>query len=101
MIQITNINTTSNDQSSSVKLCLNGMPHDPIPLENATSKIIDWRIVGQNSRREMSVTEFSKEAGISRQAVIKMIIGGRLDAKKIGEQYIIQQEELVRYLQIE
>jgi len=59
----------------------------------------DWKIIANDSRREMSVTEFAREARVTRQAVIKMITEGRLEAKKIGEQYIIQQEELVRYLQ--
>ncbi len=46
----------------------------------------------------MSVTEFASEAKISRQAVVKMISSGKVRAQKIGEQYIINSEELVRYL---
>jgi len=46
----------------------------------------------------MSVPEFAKEAGVTRQAVIKMIATGRVQADKVGERYIIAPEELAKYL---
>jgi len=98
MIQVSNINTSSNSSTALVKLCINGTERNTVPLETATSEIIDFRLDKHELRREMSVTEFANEARISRQAVVKMISVGRLKAQKVGEQYIINSEELTRYL---
>ncbi|GEM_PF-1980868 len=98
MVHVTNINTVSNGKSSSVKLCLGSVDYDLTPLKNATSRIVDLRINKSESRREMSVPEFAKEAGVTRQAVIKMIATGRVQADKVGERYIIAPEELAKYL---
>ena len=95
MIQVTNISTTSNSESSSVKLCLGTTEYNSIPLKNVVSGIVDLRI---KQRRDMSVIEFADEAGVSRQAVIKMIATGRIQAEKVGERYIIAPEELAKYL---
>ena len=46
----------------------------------------------------LSVTQFADEADISTQAVRKMIAEGRLEAQKIGEQYVIHREKLSEYL---
>lgn len=100
MIQIMNINTVSNNNSVSVKPCLNDREGDTVTVNTTSSEIIDLRIYKHELRRDMSVTEFAKEARISRQAVVKMITGGRLKAQKVGEQYIIDPEELARYLQV-
>jgi excisionase family DNA binding protein len=96
-IQITNVNTSPNINPSFVKLCIDGTERDEVPLKTLTGAIIDFRI-NNELLPEMSVTEFAKEARISRQAVVKMISGGRLRAKKVGEQYIIDSGELIRYL---
>ena len=45
----------------------------------------------------LSVSQFAKEARVTPQAVRKMISERRLNAKKVGEQYIIDREELKRY----
>jgi len=46
----------------------------------------------------LSVTMFAKEAGVTPQAVRKMISEGRLTSRKVGEQHVILIEELNRYL---
>ena len=46
----------------------------------------------------ISVTEFSRRVGVTPQAVRKMISEGRLEAKKIGEQYVIEEKEVDVYL---
>jgi len=81
-----------------VNLCIDGIGASAVPLKNAVTHIIDFRLDKNELRREMSVTEFASEAKISRQAVVKMISSGKVRAQKIGEQYIINSEELVRYL---
>lgn len=100
MIQVTNTNTIINSSSAFVNLCLNGKDGDSVTLNTISSEIIDLRIYKHELRRDMSVTEFAKEARITRQAVVKMITAGRLRAQKVGEQYIIDSEELARYLEV-
>lgn len=39
--------------------------------------------------KQLSVTEYAKSKGISRQAVLKQIKTKKLDAKKIGNSYVI------------
>ena len=101
MIQIANTNIMPNSNSPFVDLCLNGEGRDTVTVNNISSEIVDFRIYKHELVRDMSVTEFAREARISRQAVVKMITGGRLKAQKVGEQYIISPEELARYLQVE
>ena len=57
-----------------------------------------FRVTEESKRDLMSVKEFAAEACISRQAVLKMITTGRLQANKIGENYAITRGELNRYL---
>lgn len=98
---MSNINTTGN-----ITLCLNSSNGNivllnsgiTVPLNNPTTHVVDFRINKHELRREISVTEFAHEARITRQAVVKMISSGRLKAQRVGEQYIIDSEELVRYL---
>lgn len=40
--------------------------------------------------KELSVTEYAKNNNISRQAVLKKIKKGQLDARKVGNSYIIK-----------
>ncbi len=101
MIQITNINTSTNGNTAFVKLCINGTEEGTASLNDVMNEIIDFRVDKNELRREISVTEFANEARISRQAVVKMISGGRLKAQKVGEQYTINSDELVRYLKSE
>jgi len=98
MIQLSNINISSNGGAAIVNLCIKSIEGSVTPLKNAVSHIIDFRLDKNELRREMSVTEFANEARISRQAVVKMISSGKVRAQMIGEQYIINAEELVRYL---
>ena len=46
----------------------------------------------------LSVQEFADEAGISPQAVRKMIAGNRVVSDKVGKQHVIPRRELDRYL---
>ncbi len=47
----------------------------------------------------ISVKEFADAADITPQAVRKMISENRLKADMLGSQYVINKEELARYLQ--
>lgn len=100
MIKIMNINVESNGGKASVKPYLDSREENTNTVNITSSEIIDLRVYKHELRRDMSVTEFAREAKVSRQAVVKMITGGRLKAQKIGEQYIIGSEELSRYLQV-
>lgn len=67
-----------------------------IPKENTDG---DSKFNFANKNQDMlSVSLFADEAQITPQAVRKMIVEGRLSAKKVGEQYIIDREELKQYL---
>jgi len=46
----------------------------------------------------LSVSEFAREISVTSQAVRKMIGEGRVRAMKIGEQYVIDKGELMKYL---
>jgi excisionase family DNA binding protein len=46
----------------------------------------------------ITVLEFANKAGISRQAVNKMIKQGRIKAELFGKTYLIDKQELVKYL---
>ncbi len=81
-----------------VKLHIKNASTSTLVAGSGECQIIDGSTFWNCDRREMSVTEFADRAGISRQAVVKMISGGRLQASMVGEQYIIPQEALVRYL---
>jgi len=48
----------------------------------------------------LSVTQFANSCMITPQAVRKMITENRLEAVKMGEQYMIPYQELTRYLSI-
>lgn len=93
-----NVNTFSSSKEGRITLCLNSTDEQTASLNKAASEIVDLRVNKNELQREISVTEFANEAKISRQAVVKMISGGKLQAQKVGEQYIIDSEELVRYL---
>lgn len=61
--------------------------------------LIDLSNLGDvNTSRALSVSMFAKKASVSPQAVRKMISEGRLKAQRIGEQYVIAEKELDRYL---
>jgi len=57
------------------------------------------RVEEEERPDELSVTEFAEQAGITPQGVRKMISEDRLSALKLGKRYVINKEELVRYLQ--
>lgn len=61
------------------------------PVSGVTNNIDEYT--------NISVTQFAREAHITPQAVRKMIVERRLSAKKVGEQYIIERQELKRYLE--
>ncbi len=46
----------------------------------------------------LSVSQFADAAGVTPQAVRKMISEGRLKAAKVGEQHVIAKAELNEYL---
>ena len=46
---------------------------------------------------ELSVSEFASEANVTPQAVRKMITEGRVQARRLGNQYVISAEELHKY----
>ncbi|MFA5411115.1 MAG: helix-turn-helix domain-containing protein [Candidatus Omnitrophota bacterium] len=90
MVEIKNFRVTINQKPSLVHFDFREERIRPlIPIENK----------GENWTNALSVTQFAEEAGITPQAVRKMISERRLSAKKLGEQYAILREELDRYLQ--
>jgi excisionase family DNA binding protein len=52
-----------------------------------------------DTNEEISVSEFADEADITPQAVRKMIAEGRLQAKRLGNQYVLSKKDLYKYLQ--
>ena len=70
----------------------------PAESEASTVQLRRFRVTEQARGDLLSVTEFADEARITRQAVLKMIAENRLQANKIGEQHVISQDELDRYL---
>ncbi len=90
MVEIKNVKITVSETCSSVRFETrqeNIQPLLPIACEN------------NQDTDSFSVTQFAEKAGITPQAVRKMISERRLNAKKLGEQYMISFEELNRYLQ--
>ncbi len=79
--------------------CIN-KPNETVPVgeSSLTVSFGRIRITRDEGPELLSVTEFADEAGISTQAVRKMIAEGRLEAYKIGEQYAIQRDKLNQYL---
>ena len=47
----------------------------------------------------LTVTQLAEKAGVTTQAVRKRIKKRQLIATKIGHQYLIQEKELVKYLE--
>lgn len=68
------------------------------PLQGSTVRIYPFHVTTKQLEELLSVTQFSDEAGVSPQAVRKMISEDRIHAQKLGEQYVISREELNRYL---
>lgn len=92
MIQIQNIKIVLSDDNSSVEFDCRKEPIRPmLPIE----------LENEESSDVLSVAQFASKAGITPQAVRKMISERRLKAKKIGEQYVVPHSELNRYLQVE
>ncbi len=54
--------------------------------------------VNQTTHDDLTVSMFAARASVTPQAVRKMIAEGRLRARKVGEQYVINNDELARYL---
>ena len=48
----------------------------------------------------ITVSEFASDARIATQTVRKRIGKGQLVATKVGHQYLIQEKELVKYLEL-
>lgn len=90
MVEIKNFKVTINPASSLIQL--NGQVDPIVPLASI-------KIKSKDERNSLSVSQFAREAQITPQAVRKMISERRLEAVKLGEQYVIRREELVRYLQ--
>jgi len=90
MIEISNFHFKSNSQESMIRLHVS---QDNI--SNSVVPMIDF------TRPEyLSVREFANSCMITPQAVRKMISERRLEAVKMGEQYMIPYVELSRYLSI-
>lgn len=70
----------------------------PLGAFSSTVHLGRVRITREEGPKLLSVTQFADEANISAQAVRKMIAEGRLEAHKIGEQYVIYRENLNEYL---
>lgn len=92
MIKITNMQIggkNANGETFRFSVCQNELQllsNTPTRIDRGTNE--NW----------LSVTMFAKEAGVTPQAVRKMISEGRLTSRKVGEQHVILREELNRYL---
>jgi excisionase family DNA binding protein len=90
MIEISNFHFKSNSQGSMIRLHI---PQDSI--NNSVVPMIEF------TRPDyLSVREFANSCMITPQAVRKMITERRLEAVKMGEQYMIPYTELSRYLSL-
>lgn len=91
MVEIKNFKIKISQEASSVGFGYNDNQWDLIePVSGVTNNTDEYA--------SLSVSQFAKEARITPQAVRKMIGERRLSAKKVGEQYIIDRDELKRYL---
>lgn len=88
MITIKNFVIKINQRCSGVRFNDSLLPLPQVEIKN------------QQKQKFLSVSEFAKEAHITPQAVRKMISEKRLNANRLGEQYVIDREELNRYLQL-
>lgn len=92
MVEIKNFKIKINQEASTVGFGYTDNQWDLVhPVSGITNHIDEYTC--------LSVTQFAKEARITPQAVRKMISERRLNAKKVGEQYIIDREELRRYFE--
>lgn len=67
-------------------------------ISSSTAHFSRIKITKGSGPELLSVTQFADEAKITPQAVRKMIAERRLNAEKIGEQYVISREKLTDYL---
>ena len=69
-----------------------------VPQDNINNSVVP--MVDFTRPEYLSVTQFANLCTITPQAVRKMISGMRLEAVKMGEQYMIPYSELNRYLSL-
>jgi excisionase family DNA binding protein len=84
---------------SDFKITINRKVNTEKFQEDKIKPLPPLRILTDSDKNTLTVTEFAEEARITPQAVRKMISKERLGAAKMGHQYLIQKEELFRYLQ--
>lgn len=87
---------------SDLRITINGSEKvntEKFQLEDNFKSLPPLRILTGFNKDTLTVTEFAEEARVTTQAVRKMISEERLKAAKMGNQYLIQKEELFRYLQ--
>jgi excisionase family DNA binding protein len=97
MIEIKNFRISSNQNSSIAQLVYQ---HDQDKYNESNGIFYVIRNTTEGLPSFLTVTQFAREARITPQAVRKMIIERRVNAKKMGEQYIISREELSHYLKV-
>lgn len=90
MIEISNFHFTSSSQESMIRV--------HVPQDNINNSVVP--MVDFTRPEYLSVTQFANLCTITPQAVRKMISGMRLEAVKMGEQYMIPYSELNRYLSL-
>lgn len=90
MIEFSNFQFTSNSDSSyvGIQFPIGSLGGSSIPRVEAMQP------------EYLSVTQFANSCMITPQAVRKMIAERRLEALKMGEQYMIPYPELTRYLSV-
>ena len=101
MIKIENFKVTFSDsQASSIS-----PPEEKKEAKENAQQTLRFHIqvlkptIYSDDKEEISVSEFAREAGITSQAVRKMIAEGRLQAKRLGNQYAIKREDLYKYFE--
>lgn len=95
MPRITQLKVTKKDKHLSVSVVQPGSGFDT-PGEAVSA--VPMSVSTVSREHFVSASQFAKEAGITPQAVRKMISERRLKAFKIGQQHVINKEDLLRYL---
>jgi len=97
MLKIKDFKTTVKEESTSVQLDFSDTQAEHAKI---SPRFYFNEISTDELPEALSVSQFAEEACVTPQAVRKMISETRLQAKKLGEQYIILRNELNRYLEI-
>ena len=86
----------ANQTNPGVRVCAREESADDYLGLQLTTNMVQSLMVNTNDC--ITATAFAKKAGISRQAVNKMIRQGKIKAEMIARTYLIEKKDLVQYL---